>query len=95
MNTHFLDNPIQVLSKKVLMPNEEINVESSSFTVNLVDEDMVFSPSTTNYIKRYVRTNHGILFKMNDSSVQQIFVDGEELLLDSVNKRVVTIDKNG
>lgn len=56
---------------------------------------MVNSPRKTAYIKRFVRTKHGMLFKMNDQSVQQILVDGTELILDSTNKRVITVNKAG
>lgn len=56
---------------------------------------MLNTSSTTAYVKRYIKTNHGILFKINDQTIQMIFIDGQELILDSVHKRVVSIDKNG
>jgi hypothetical protein len=39
------------------------------------DVEMVASPDTTLYIKRYLRTKQGILFKMNDKCVQLFLKD--------------------
>lgn len=33
------------------------------------DSDILAAPETTIYIKRFLRTKHGMVFKLNDKSV--------------------------
>jgi hypothetical protein len=53
---------------------------------------MLTTSTTTSYIKRFLRTKHGILFKLNDQCVQLILIDGSEIILDSPNRRVMFIN---
>lgn len=92
---NFLDRPVEPVDKTLQVNPKDIEVELSMISLDLVDPQMVNRNQTTAYIKRFVRTKHGILFKLNDMTVQQVLYDGSEMILDSSNKRVITIMRGG
>ncbi len=46
------------------------------------------------YLKRWFRAKHAVIFRMNNKTVQVIFTDGTELIINSVNKVVAYFNKN-
>jgi len=40
------------------------------------------------YVKKYLKTQHAMLFRLSNKVVQVIFEDQTELVLSSLNKRV-------
>lgn len=47
------------------------------------------------YVKKWMRTNHALLFRLSNKIVQINFVDKTELVLSSVNKTVTYMNKKG
>ena len=47
------------------------------------------------YLKRFVKTKHAILFRLNNKTVQISFHDNTEIILSQENKKVTYINKRG
>jgi polo-like kinase 1 len=47
------------------------------------------------YLKKWLMTEHAVVFRLSNRVVQARFVDKSELLMSNVEKTVVFIDKNG
>jgi polo-like kinase 1 len=45
------------------------------------------------YVRRWFRSKHAVIFRLSNKSVQVIFVDQSELLISSLKKEVVYINK--
>lgn len=47
------------------------------------------------YVKKWMRTNHALLFRLSNKIVQINFVDKTELILSSLSKNVTYLNKRG
>ena len=45
------------------------------------------------YVRRWFRSKHAVIFRLSNKSVQVIFIDQSELLISSLKKEVVFINK--
>lgn len=45
------------------------------------------------YVRRWFRSKHAVIFRLSNKSVQVIFVDQSELLISSLRKEVMYINK--
>lgn len=45
------------------------------------------------YVRRWFRSKHAVIFRLNNKSVQVIFIDQSELLINSVSKMLVYTNK--
>jgi polo-like kinase 1 len=50
-------------------------------------------PRNLVYIKRWFRSKHSVIFRMSNKTVQVIFVDQTELIINSTTKRVAYFNK--
>mgnify|MGYP000945631573 CR=1 FL=1 len=46
------------------------------------------------YIRRWYRAKHAVIFRLNNKSVQVIFIDQSEILINSSKKKVVYTNKH-
>ncbi len=88
----FKDHPYE-LKKKVSLFNhfkgylQNDNENKMSSRVDLDDKKLV-------YVRRWFRSKHAVIFRLSSKSVQVIFIDQSELLINSMNKQVVYINKH-
>lgn len=45
------------------------------------------------YVRRWFRSKHAVIFRLNNKSVQVIFIDQSELLINSLSKQVLYTNK--
>lgn len=45
------------------------------------------------YVRRWFRSKHAVIFRLSNKSVQVIFIDQSELLINSLSKQVVYVNK--
>ena len=46
------------------------------------------------YVRRWFRSRHAVIFRLSNKSVQVIFIDQSELLIDSTSKKVLFTSKH-
>lgn len=46
------------------------------------------------YVRRWFRSKHAVIFRLNNKSVQVIFIDQSELLINSLSKQLVYTNKH-
>jgi len=51
-------------------------------------------PRSLVYIKRWFRSKHAVIFRMSNKTVQVIFIDQTEVIINSVAKSVIYYNKN-
>lgn len=92
---HTITNYPSSLKKKVTLLNH-FNVylknKSSRGKATSTDQGPVVTGNMV-YVKKWLRTNHAILFRLSNQTVQVIFFDQTEILLSSSTRIVVYTDK--
>lgn len=96
IQTHSLEDYPAALKKKVTLLKHFRNYLVQQ---HMNDGDDCIFPSSSqgdfDYVKKWVRTKHAILFLLSNRTVQAIFFDQTELLLTPDGKTVTVVDAQG
>jgi polo-like kinase 1 len=99
VSTYTLSQHPPVIAKKVLLmkhfkdyldgrPDPSLDeFEESIDQTPLVESDQIV------YVKKWLRTKHAIVFRLNVKAIQAIFLDSTELLLNVESRTVVYISR--
>ena len=58
-------------------------------------EDPVDLSTYLVHVKKWMKTKHAHLFRLNNKLVQMVFLDNTQILLSSVHKKVIYLNKKG
>lgn len=86
------DYPAEHKKKVTLLNHFRKYLKNKAKTSGPADQGPV-SSSNMVYVKKWLRTNHAILFRLSNQAVQVIFFDQTEILLSSSTRQVVYTDK--
>lgn len=87
----FKDHPFE-LKKKVSLFNHfkgylQTDCENKGADKGSIEEKKLV------YVRRWFRSKHAVIFRLNNKSVQVIFIDQSELLINSVTKQLIYTNK--
>lgn len=89
VETFSLQSPPPALQKKITLLQHFRNyLDSSGSTVTVISRPMP-------YVKKWMATDHAIIFRLSTKVVQVCFLDHTELILSSESKVVMYVNKRG
>jgi polo-like kinase 1 len=89
----FIDYPIE-LKKKIGLFNHFKGYLKDDDEIAKKKEIGTLDPRNLVYIKRWFRSKHAVIFRMSNKTVQVIFIDQTEIIINSVAKSVIYYNKN-
>lgn len=90
------DCPKELHKKIAILQHFKRNLETGSKRKHLEQTEIKEArESAFVYVKKWIRTQHAILFRLSNKIVQTVFEDRTEILLCSETREVTYLDKRG
>jgi polo-like kinase 1 len=89
---NFRDHP-QELKKKVSLFNHFKGYLQTDNENKVLSKATDIDVKKLLYVRRWFRSKHAVIFRLNNKSVQVIFIDQSELLINSLSKQVIYTNK--
>ncbi|MCB0369277.1 MAG: hypothetical protein KDD45_07425 [Bdellovibrionales bacterium] len=90
---YFKDYPIE-LKKKVSLFNHFKGYLQTEGENKLTLKEGDIDEKKLIYVRRWFRSKHAVIFRLNNKSVQVIFIDQSELLINSITKHLLYTNKH-